>query len=375
MNEKEIGELRRRLKPEKTSITHIFGCYVNEKQEIASTFDQPLGVLSEEEGERLLALLRRALSGSVGKNLMDMEFTTQQVADSEEHRRLTALREAEDPETLRQFYETVAGALQLDTGYLILLARDAYDVPHKGKDDLTLAEGSETVFRYVLCAICPVKLGKTALTYAVTAGEFHNRATDWLVGSPELGFLFPAFDNRATNLYAALYYCKSGADNHEDFVQAVFHRPAPMPAAEQRENFQTILGDSLGDECSLETVQTVRDQLCAMIQEHKESKEPELLTITRGTVKGVLAACGISEPKVEAFGQQYGETFGEDTDLPPKNLIDPRQMEVTTPDVTIRVNPERPELIQTKVLGGAKYILIRADEGVQVNGVNIQIHD
>ena len=195
-------------------------------------------------------------------------------------------------------------------------------------------------------------------------------ARSWAFCSPPLTTGPPIFT-------PPLYYCKSGADTLDRvfFVQAVFHRPAPMPAAEQRENFQTILGDSLGDECSLETVQTVRDQLCAMIQEHKESKEPELLTITRGTVKGVLAACGISEPKVEAFGQQYGETFGEDTDLPPKNLIDPRQMEVTTPDVTIRVNPERPELIQTKVLGGAKYILIRADEGVQVNGVNIQIHD
>ena len=192
---------------------------------------------------------------------------------------------------------------------------------------------------------------------------------------PEVGFLFPAFEDRATNLYGALLYTRNIGESREEFVDAVFHLAAPMPAAQQREAFQGLLTGALGEDCSFDTVQAVQGQLCAMIQEHKESKEPEPLTITKGTVKGVLASCGVSQDHVEAFDGQYDEAFGADTDLSPRNLVDPKLLEVKTPDVTIRVSPERSDLVETRVLGGVKYILIRADEGVELNGVNIQIGD
>lgn len=375
MNEKEVGELRRRLTKEKTTITHIRGCYVNEKQEIVSEFDQPIGVLSEEEGEKVLALLKKALSGSVGKTLHDLSYATSQVAQSPEHKMLMSIRDGSaDEETLRDFYTKIAQSVVMDTGYLILLATDAYDVPFRGKDDLQMAEASENVFRYVLCSIAPLKLAKPALTYAVTASEFHNRAADWLVGNAELGFLFPAFDDRATNLYGALYYARNLAENYEGFVQTVLGAQAPMAVADQKENFQSILAETLEEDCSMETLTAVRGQLCAMIQEHKESKEPQPLTVDKSTVQGVLASCGVSEAHVEAFGQQYEEIFG-DAELSPRNVVDVKHLEVKTPNVIIKVDPERSELVETRVISGVKYIMIRADEGVELNGVNIQIEE
>lgn len=374
MNEREVGELRRRFRPDKTGVTRIRGCYVNEKKEIVSEFSQALGLMTEDEQEKMLTLLKKALSGSLGKNLIDLSFSTAQVQDSPEHRLLTALRDGEE-EAVHRFFETVKEALTLEGSYLILLAQDAYDVPFRGKDGAELDDGSETVFRYVLCSICPVRLAKPALTYSVTAGELHNRASDWLVSPPETGFLFPAFDNRGTNLYGALLYSRDAGNSREDLVEAVFHTRVPMAALEQRETFHTLLADALEEECSFDTVQAVQGQLCAMIQEHKESKVPEPLTVTKGTVKGVLASCGVSPEHVEAFGSRYDESFGADTDLSPRNLVDPRLLEVKTPDVTVRVSPERSDLVETRVLGGVKYILIRADEGVELNGVDIRIGD
>ena len=93
MNEKEVGELRRRLRPEKNSITHIRGCYVNEMGESVAQFDQSLALMTQEETETLLALLRRTLSGTLGKNLLDLSFETRQVVEGEEHRRLMRLRD------------------------------------------------------------------------------------------------------------------------------------------------------------------------------------------------------------------------------------------------------------------------------------------
>ena len=83
MNEKEVGEIRRRIRPDKNSISCVLGCCVNEKGEIVSQFRQSLAIMQEDELEKLLTLLRKTLSGGIGKNLMDLSFSTQQVADSD----------------------------------------------------------------------------------------------------------------------------------------------------------------------------------------------------------------------------------------------------------------------------------------------------
>ena len=376
MNEKEIGELRRRFRPDKSNITHIRGCYVNEKREIVSEFDQSLTLMSEEEAERFLSVLKRTLSGTLGKNLMDITFATRQVAEGDEHKLLMALRNSalQDEGAVQEFFRRVIQVLSLEGNYLILLAHDSYDVPYRSRDGERQDDASSEVFTYILCSICPVKATKPALSYYVQENEFHNREQDWLVSPPELGFMFPAFDDRSTNLYNALYYSKDIGEIHGEFVDAVFKSEIPMPAAAQKETFQELLGDTLEEDCCLEVVQTVRSELCAMIEEHKLNKEEEPLAISKHTVRAVLKSCGVGEDHVAAFEERYDEAFGEDASLSPRNLVDSK-VEVRTPDVTIQVNPDRGDLIETRIINGAKYILIRADEGVEVNGVNIRITD
>lgn len=376
MNEKEIAELRRRFRPDKSSITHVRGCYVNENKEIIAQFDQSLALMTQEEGEKFLGLLRKTLSGTVGKNLIDITFATQQVVDGEEHRLLMALRNSalREEEAVQALFQRCIASLTMEGNYLILLAYDTYDVPFRSRDGEKQADGGNgEVFSYILCSVCPVKPTKPALSYHVQENEFRDQKMDYLVSAPELGFLFPAFDERSTNLYNALYYTRDTADSRQEFIDAVFRTPAPMPAQEQRETFQSILGEALGEECSFEVVQSVHEQFCGLIQEHKQSHEAQPLTISKGTVRQVLSSCGVSEDRSQLFAQQYDEAFGGDTDLSPKNLVDARQIELKTPDVTIQVNPERSDLVKTQVIDGKKYILIRADEGVEVNGVNIYI--
>lgn len=375
MNEKEISELRRRFRPDKSSITHVRGCYVNERQEIVSEFDQSLARMTQDETEKILTLLKKTLSGTLDKNLLDIAFTTQQVADSQEHRQLMALRSSclKDEAAVQAFFQCVIQSLSLEGNYLILLSHDSYDVPYRSKDGETQADASADVFSYILCSICPVKLTKPALSYHVHDNEFHTLGTDWVVSPPELGFLFPAFDARSANLYNALYYSKDIGENHAEFVDAVFRTPVPMPAAAQKETFQSILGDTLADDCRYEVVQAVHDELCGMIEEHKISKEADPLVISKDAVKCVLKSCGVAEAHMAAFEETYDDSFGAKTDLSPRNLVDPKQIELRTPDVTIRVTPERSDLVETRVIDGKKYILIRADEGVELNGVSIQI--
>ncbi len=376
MNEKEVAELRRRFKPEKSNITHIRGCYVNEQRQIISQFNQSLGMMTQEESEKFLGILKRTLSGGLGKNLLELTFSNQQVIDSEEHKLLMALRDSslKDEEAVEAFFQKAIQSVDLEGNYLILLAHDTYDVPYRGKDGEVQQDASDQVYSYILCCVCPVKLTKPALSYSVDANEFHNRAADWLVAPPELGFLFPAFDDRSANLYSALYYSRSVTEHQQAFVDAVFHCPLPLPAAEQEEIFQTILAETLADDCSYTLVQAVHDQFCDLIDEHAESREEEPLALSKQEVKQVLAACGIDDSHVATFEEKYDAEFGADVVLSPRKLVDYKQLELRTPDVTIYVNPERGDLVETRIIEGVKYILIRADENVEVNGVNIHIN-
>ena len=375
MNEREVAELRRRFRQDRSGISRVRGCYVNENREIVSRFDQSLGVLTQEENEKLLQLLRRTLTGALGKNLLDITFATQQVVHGSEHRRLMDLRASElrDEEALESLFQAMIRALDLEGNYMILLAHDAYDVPYRGKDGEDQADASSEVFSYLVCAVCPVKLTKPALSYQVQAGEFRTRTADWVVSPPELGFLFPAFDDRSANIYDALYYSKDVKNVHEDLIGAVFAAPAPMPAAAQQESFRGVLGEALEEDCCLPVVQAVHDQLCGLMEDHKESRAPEPLTIGKGEVKQALAANGVSQEHIQAFERQYDQAFGPDAQLSPRNLVDPKKLELKTADVTIKVNPERGDLVQTRILNGVKYILVRVEEGVEVNGVPVQI--
>ena len=377
MNEKEVSEIRRRFRPDKNNISSLHGCLVNENREIVSEFEQSLLTSPQEETENILTVLRRTLSGGLGKNLIDIEFETQQVAGSEEHGLLMALRNSalKDPEAVHAFYEKVIPTLKLEGNYLILLVHDTYDVPFHTGDGQRLEDASSEVYSYVLCSICPVKMSKPALSYYMTEQQFHNCKIDWLVAAPELGFLFPAFDDRSTNIYDALYYSKNTATGHPEFVDAVFRRPLPMPAQLQKETFQGLLENVLEENCSYDVIEGVHDRLCGLIAEHKESREEEPLVVTGRMVKGVLSACGVPSGSLENFEERYSAAFGPQESLPPANIVDPRKLEVQTPDVTIQIHSDRRDLVQTRILDGARYIMIRADEGVTVNGIHVRIDE
>lgn len=377
MIDKEVSELRRRFRADYNNISRVRGCYVSSNGEVISTFNESLGIMGQEEQEKYLSLLKRAISGSMGKTLNDIEFSTSQVLDSNEHRLLSKLRNSslEDDEAVSEFYALVANSLHMAENYLILLAYDSYDVPFHGKDGNTFDDGGDMVHSYFVCSICPVKESKPVLRYQPTEGLFRNRSTDWVVGSPEIGFAFPAFDDRRTNIYGALYYVRSKDTNYEELVEAIFHTEPPMPLSVQKDSFREVLTEALQEECSPKVVQTVHNTVRTMVQTHKESKVAEPLQVSRRDVAAVLEDCGVSEEKMAAFNVKYDLTFGDYTALPPQNLVNPKELCYETPDVVVKVNPEREDLIHTRVINGTKYLMINIDQGVELNGINLHIEE
>ena len=377
MNKKELAEIKRRFDPKKGNIPGIHGCYVTSKGEILSVFDTPMISISEDDATKYMALFKRVLSGTPGQTGIDIVFSPEQVMSSEQHQLLMNLRDSalKDADLVNMLYQTIIDAIHMEENYLILLMNDTYDVPHRAKDAQRVLDDTqnETVFSYFVCCICPVKLSKPVLSYWAHENEFHSSEPEWLVGAPEAGFMFPAFDDRTSNIYNALYYVRDPEMAHEELTDALFHTELPMPAPAQKETFQAILKDTLTEDLNLEVMQAVHEQIAEKIEQTKEDKKAEAPIVSAPEVRSILEASGVPSEKAEAFEQKFEEQFGRGTTLSAANIVNPKQFEVRTPSVVIHVAPDCGDMLETRLINGKKYILIRAEEGVEVNGVNVNI--
>ena len=375
MNKKEIAEIKRRLNPEFHNITIIRGCYVNGQGEVISSFSRFIEGMGEEEAEKYLAIFRKVLSGTQGQNLIDIEFTPEQVISSPEHQLLMQLKDTmlTEDDAVAQLFQAIIPTIHTEDHTLILLMHDGYDVPYRSQDGQRVAEMSTEVFHYILCAVCPVKLTKPTLGYNPDTNDFRSRESDWVVSMPEVGFMFPCFEERAADIYKALYYTRDTAKSHDELVQSLFAFQPPMPAAVQKETFQSILQESLREDCSYEVLQAVHEQVMEKMEEQKNDRHAAPLKIDKYDVKEVLAECGVKPANMAAFEEKFDQQFGEAAKIDAVNIVSPKQFQVKTPSVVIKVNSDRADLVETRVIDGHAYILIRAEEGVEVNGVNVSI--
>ena len=149
MNEKELREIKRRFRPDRSNIPNIVGCFINASGQIISRFNQSILLTESDESEALLTVMKKTLSGSLGTNLVDMEFSTRDVTNAEEHKLLMTLRDShlKDEEALGTFFSKIAESVHMNCNYVVLLANDIYDVYTKENDE---ESGSSTTFSYIV---------------------------------------------------------------------------------------------------------------------------------------------------------------------------------------------------------------------------------
>ena len=372
MTKQEISEIKKLLTPKKCSITRICGCYVDGEKNKKADFKQSFLALPEEEMFKYFEILRKNLSGSLGKNLLTLEFPlkTEEAGGTQEF--LLRLRDSrlKDEALLEEFYDRIIANYEFVGNYLILVIHDAYDVPGKTSDGIEMEDASDEVYEYILACICPVELSKPGLSYNPEENNFQNRIRDWVVSLPETGFLFPAFNDRSSDIHSTLYYSKDSEELREGFVSELLGCPLPLSAGDQKETFQAIIEETLGDDCDIEIVKNIHDKLTEIAEEHKD--EPEPLVLAKNEVKTILADSGVSNEKLEEFDRHYDETAGETTSLLASNVMNTRTFEVKTPDVVIKVSPDRTDLIETRNINGRECLVIALDGGVIVNGITVR---
>ena len=371
MNKKDVLEIRRQFSPENCAITRICGCYVDGDKEIKLLSKEAFLSMPEEEAFKYYDIFKKTLSGTVGRNLLTMEFPLEAEKPGGRHDFLMQLLKSklEDDMLLEEFYRKVIEFYDYPENYYIVLIHGNYDIPGKASDGMEMFDASEEVYEYMLCSICPVSLSKAGLSYNAEHNSIEDRVRDWVVAAPVKGFLFPLFEERGTNIHGALYYSKKPDELQWPFIEGVLGCQQVLSSGDQKEVFQTLIADTLGEDRSYEIVKNIHENLNEMLEANKEDPEP--LALAKPDVKRLLEESGVPSENLERFEEEYEHVAGEKTTLLASNITNTRQFEIHTPDITIKVNPERTDLVETRVIDGRQCLVIAVDDHVEVNGLDV----
>lgn len=370
----EISEIKKQFKHENSSITKVSGCYVDGEKNVKTKFTETFLLMPEEETFKYFEIFKKTLSGRVGRNLINMEFPLEAEFEGGTQAFLMKLRDSQlkDEELLDEFYNKIIENYEYTGNYLILLLYAVYDIPGKTNDNILMDDASDEAYSFILCSICPVSLSKPGLSYYDDTNQFHKRIQDWVVNMPSNGFLFPAFNDRSTDIHSILYYSKDTEELQNDFVDQLFGCRLPLSAGVQKESFQAIISETLGDECEYDLVKNIHERLNEIIEEHKIKEIPEPLTLDKTEVKNLFTECGVEEEKLEEFDSNYEKITGDNGSLMATNVINTKLFEVKTPDVVIKVNPERTDLVETKLVDGRRCLVIEISDQVEINGILVK---
>ena len=404
MNKKEVAEIKRRLKKESCTIQHMCGCYVDAEKNKLVTFSQKFLNLEEDEFYKYLEIAGKALSGTLGNNLLELEFPIDEEAVGGRQQILMALRASklEDDALLDTYYDLIIDSYDYVGNYLITLYYDVYDVPLKGTDELAMDESDE-VYEYLLCCICPVALSKPGLGYLEGEHRIGARIRDWVVGPTDTAFLFPAFNGRATDIHSTLVYTKIAKEPHEEFWANGLGCGTKRTATQKRDAFENMVVQTLGpdDEDTKDTVLDVQQNLNDFILVEKEKVDKDEPILLDGEmITEILTDAGISEPKAEKIKASY-ESFFEDTLPDAQELLDAKAIknnevrvekkqlqekvvdltkkledagvitsDGTDIDVVVKVTPEKVEEIHTAFVDGKRCLVIPMEENeeAKING-------
>lgn len=372
MTRKELNEIKSQYTLEDCGILRLCGCYVDGERNKITQFNENFLNLPEEEKHKYFDIFKKTLSGTPGKNLVDMKFNVDAYADEGARTFLMNLRDSglKDDRLLNEFYDRIINNYSYVGNYLILLINQVYDIPAVTTDNIEMDDASDEVYSYILCSICHVNLSKPGLGYDEEDNNFHDKKQNHMVDVPDVGFLFPAFNKRSADEDMTLFYTKDVSEFEDGLIDCLLDCAVPLPAKQQKETFTSLVNEALGEEADLEIVKNIHENLEQIIEEKKqESLAPVMLDKTE--MKDLLEKSGVKEEKLENFEEHFEMAAGEHGKLVASNVSSGKKFEVKTPDVVIKINSDKTDIVSTQVIDGRQCLVIQIDERLEVNGISV----
>lgn len=377
MNSKEVAEIKKLLNKAEDSTIRICGCYVaGEEKKKLTYINDYLSNLPEEDQHKFVEILKKTLSGSIGKNLYNLEFTNESESDGGQQQSLMALRESElrSEEALDGYYDFVIDKFDYVGNYLIVVIYDVYDIPVKTKDNMELDDAVET-FRFLISCVCPVNLAKPALSYHEETNSIENRTRDWIVEPPCMGFMFPAFNDRSTDIHSLLYYVKSVKNMFPEFIEDALGCGQAVPAVFEKQVFQEIIEDVVVNQPDYEVVEIVRNANENIKDLIEQNTYDSPVVLNKEDIKEILSKSGIEDDDLEKVDAKFEKELGNDMEFSAENIQEKRNFQVKTNDVTINVKPENAGIVKIQMVDGRKCLVIPMDDNVEINGIVSKVRE
>ncbi len=374
MDKKAVSEIRKLMTKDNCRIDKITGCFVGEDGTIIAELNETFKAMQDEELEKYCELFRKALSGKLGKNLFNMEFPLSEEREGGKQMEMYELvNDAfNTKEKVKAFPDTINSNLDRPGRHVIMLAHGVYDIPGRTSDGIDMEDASDNVYIFLMCIICPVLEVKEGLCFDESTLHFVNKQSDLGVQAPELGFLYPAFNDRLPDIHNVLYYAKKQDERHPELIDGIIGTEAQMPLAEkaQTELFQEVVEQTLGRACNFENVKALTEAVNQAIKEEKDNPEP--VELGKMEMRRILHESGAQPENLgEKFDQAYDEMVGVGQSFTAENVGGKSVMSITSPSVKISIKQNMSSMITTKVIDGREYILIPVQEDVELNGIRL----
>lgn len=369
MLKKEIAEVKKCFSKKKSCINHAAGCYVNGDGSIISDVDINWNAISEDDVDMYQSLMRKGLSGKQGKNLYDISFPTKEEEKGGKQFELYQLLkdQFENKEAQRAFFENVAANVVMDSPYLILLSGGVYDAPKKASDGAILEDETQDVYQFIQCLICPVSPSKSALIFDEKAKTFTMAVTQFVATAPVTGFLFPAFNDRQTDIHSLLYYTKKEEERHEEFLTCITGcEELPDAETTQKTKLAMVVENTLGRDCDFTSVKNITETLDRAVEETDEETG-----ISKNDICRAFRESGIPTDKAENVEENFEKIVGK-TELKGENIASGNVMKLESTSMKASISKAYAATLEARVIDGREFILLPVENDMSLNGVHLK---
>lgn len=371
MNKKEITEIKKLYSIKNCAIQRLAVGYIDGDKNVKAMWSEAFLNLPEEEIFKYLEILKKGLSGTVGKNICTLEYSTEQEKTGTMHDFLMKLRDTKlkNDEMLRIFYEKVAESYPEVENVAVVLIYNVYDIPGRGDDNFKNMDASDEVYEYLSCYLCPVKLEDPGLVYSEQEEKFIHKDRRWQITVPVHGFTFPSFEDRCTDIHNVTIYNKKPDGMFDEFDKSILGLEPVASAEVQKETFTEALSNAVLDcEEPISIVSTIHEAILTDMEDHPESDSE----ISYERLHDIVKDAGLSSQASENLIDEIKQSMNEKP-LKAANIVDKKTTKIKSPDVEIKIDTERSSGIEKREIDGTTYLLVPLTDtaDIEINGVKL----
>lgn len=370
MNKKEINEIKKNFSDDCGffTINRVITAFVDAEKNIKCKTNQIYYTISQDDAELIVLNLKKVLSGSIGKNLIEYSFPKDAYNDDGSQQFLYKILKDkfQSQNYSDEFLNKIVEKIEYTSTYTIFSAHCTYSVLKKNKND-DFEDEADTDYNFLITAICPVNLRIDGLIYNEENNTISKKEdSDRVVELPSDGFIFPLFNDRMADINGVLYYTKNAKKPNISIIENFLECEFVMTGQSEKETFHTILNNVIGSQLDYNLITTVNEKIQNYIDQN--ANETEVASIDDRKLSSILWESGVSQEKLEFLPTIYKEEMGEKP-LTALNIVDKKTV-LTTPSITVNISKDAVDKVKTQVIDGKKCLIISLDDPeISINGL------